>query len=437
MQLEKQIQPLSFPAELPDKLLVVDQHFDAPEVGDLAEKVRQQFEASGLLAGMPLGSRVAVGVGSRGIREIVPIARAVVDTFKAAQMRPFIIPAMGSHGGATPEGQIALLADLGITSESMGVDIRATMDVRLVGKLENGPELFQDAVSASAEATFLINRVKPHTDFNGVLESGISKMAVIGLGKRRGAEAMHSFGGDGFRRFLAPAARVYESQTNLLGGLALVENANGGIADLVVLSAHQIGGPVEQELLERARTLMARLPFEHVDVLVVRQLGKNFSGTGMDTNVIGRLMIPRQPEPEDGPDIAVIAVLDLSPESEGNGAGIGLANVIPQRLADKVNWKATYTNAITSGIFGMQRVSLPITMPDDRRTLQVALRGCGRSPSQARMVWINNTSKLGRLWVSPNLKPMVENLPCLSIAGELPLAFSEDGLLISPWQLDR
>jgi hypothetical protein len=181
---------------------------------------------------------------------------------------------------------------------------------------------------------------------------------------------------------------------------------------------------------------MASLPFPEIEVLVVRQIGKNISGTGMDTNVIGRLMIPRQPEPVGGPDIALIVALDITAESFGNAAGSGLANVTTARVANKTDWVATYTNAITSGIFGMLRSALPLTMADDRRALQVALRGCGTTAEAARLVFIQDTLKLDRLWVSSNLRPAVEAHPRLAVVGETPLSFAANGTMVSPWQLD-
>jgi hypothetical protein len=180
---------------------------------------------------------------------------------------------------------------------------------------------------------------------------------------------------------------------------------------------------------------MASLPFPEIDVLVVQQLGKNISGTGMDTNVISRLMIPRQPENFGQVDVAIIAVMDLTEETHGNVAGLGLANITTARVAQKIDWVATYTNCITSGIFGMFRVSLPITLPDDARALQVALRGCARPYADARMVFIRDTLSVERLWVSPNLRQAVEEHPRLRVVDEVPLAFAAQGNMQSPWQL--
>jgi hypothetical protein len=308
------------------------------------------------------------------------------------------------------------------------------MAVVEIGQLPDGPALYQDANAAAADATLLVNRIKPHTDFHGEIESGLAKMAVIGMGKDTGAQLIHVYGARGFMRFLAPAARIYAANTNLVGGLALLENAFGETAAAHALDVTEVGAAAETALLEQARALMPRLPFAAIDILVIKEIGKNFSGTGMDTNVVGRIMIPRMPETHQ-PDVAVIAVLDIAAESHGNAAGIGLANVTTQRAVDRIDWTATYTNSVTSGIFGMQRVSIPITMADDRRALEIAIRCCGEPPSQARWVFINNTSKLRQLWASPTLHTAIDAQPHLRIVREVPLAFDAQGQMVGPWHL--
>lgn len=435
VHLLEQIQGMHFPVSLPDSLLAVKQRFDAPCVPDLAAATALAMKDGPLLARIKPNDSVAVGVGSRGIAGLPIIVRTVIEQLRTTGARPFIVPAMGSHGGATAEGQIGVLAELGITADGVGAEIRATMEVQEIGSLSGGPKLFQDVTSCRADRTLLVNRVKPHTDFHGDLESGLAKMAVIGLGKQRGAVAMHALGAAGFQRFLAPAARIYQEQTNLIGGLAILENAYHETAEIRMLTSDEIGGPQEMQLQERARALMARLPFPAIDVLVLRHIGKNVSGTGMDTNVVGRLMIPRQPEDFGGPDIAVISFLDLTEETGGNAAGMGLANVTTARVVKKIDWTSTYTNAITTGIFGMQRVSLPIVTADDRSALQIAMRGCGVEPEDASLVLIQDTLALETIWVSPNLSAVVEDHPQLSIVGEVPLRFNDCGQMLSPWDL--
>jgi hypothetical protein len=434
MKLIEQIQQLDFPAPLPEKLLAVAQRFDAPRVSDVVASTREAMRT--FTTRIEPGSTVAVGVGSRGIANLPVIVRAVMDALRECGARPFVMPAMGSHGGATIEGQIGVLADLGVTPDSIGVEFRATMDVREIGKLPDGPGLFQDVLSSAADHTLLISRIKPHTNFHGDLESGPSKMCVIGLGRQRGASAMHTYGSAGFRRWLATAARIYEANTNVLGALTIIENAHDETAEIGALTVREIGTAREMALLQRARTWMASIPFAQVEVLVVKQLGKNISGNGMDTNIINRMLMPRTPEPSEGVNVAVIAALDLTKETHGNASGIGLANVTTQRLVDKTDWVTTYTNAITSGMFGMFHAAVPLTLPDDRRALQVALRGCGQPYDTARWVFIENTLKLDVIWASENLRDEIQENPRLKILGEIPLVFEVRGMMTSPWQME-
>jgi hypothetical protein len=436
MHLLEQIQALRFPAPLPARLLEVRQVYEYPRVADVAGAARAALEASGLLGIVQPGESVAVGVGSRGIANLPAIVRAVVDRLKAHGARPFIVAAMGSHGGATAEGQRALLAELGITEASMGCPLRITMEVREIGRLPDGPALYQDLDSAAADHTLLISRIKPHTDFRGSLESGPTKMAVIGLGKRIGAEAMHAWGTAGFQQFLAPAARLYQTNTNLRGAIAILENGYDETAEIVGLTADQIGTEVEAALLRKARALMLGLPFKQIDVLVIRELGKDISGAGMDTNVLGRLRVNRQPEPEDASDIGALVLLDLTEATHGNASGIGLADVITARALRKADFATTYTNAITATTFGLKRSFIPIVMADDRRALEVAVRCCGAHPGQApTFVFARNTLALSQLWMSENLRPQIAAHPHLRIAGEAPLTFDEDGRMTSPWCL--
>ncbi len=436
MQLLEQIQHLRFPAPLPETLLEVHQTFDAPRVDDIPLAVRHALEDGGLLAKINAGDSVAVGVGSRGIANIAQIARATVDRLKEHGAKPFVVASMGSHGGGTPEGQREVLASMGVTEEYIGCEFRITMEVKEIGRIPNGPALHQDIHSAAANHTILCSRIKPHTDFHGKLESGPAKMEVIGLGKRHGAEMMHAYGTSGFQRFLAPAARVYEANTNVRGAIGIIENACEDTAKLVGLTADQIGTEVEEKLLLEAKANMMSLPFKSMDILVLRELGKNISGTGMDTNVIGRLVVNRQPEPE-GLDIGAIVLLDLTEATHGNASGIGLANVTTARVVNKIDFVATYTNAVTATTFGLKRSGIPITMADDRRAMEVAVRACGAEPgSDITFVFTHNTLTVEHLWVSPSLRAQVEAHPRLKIVGESPLIFDESGNMISPWQME-
>jgi hypothetical protein len=439
MDLLAQIEQIAFSSPLPQTLLEVEQRFDAPRVPDVAAATRAALETSGLLARMQPGQTVAIGVGSRGVANLPQIVAAAVQRLVEAGLKPFIVPAMGSHGGATAEGQIDVLAQLGVTESSVGAPLRATMEVREIGRvaedLPEGLPLYQGEDSAAADHTLLISRIKPHTDFRGQVESGPAKMSVIGLGKQAGALAMHALGGAAFQRYLSPAARLYEQTTNLAGAIVVVENAYDETAEVWGLQPEEIGAEREMALLARAKELMASLPFPAIDVLVVREMGKNISGTGMDTNIIGRLLIPRQAETFGGVDIAVIVALDLTEATHGNASGMGLANIITARLARKIDWVATYTNGLTSGIFSMYRGSMPTVMADDRRALQAASHCCAAPQPATRMVFVQDTLHVDRLWISPSLRTLAEAHPRLRIVGECPLAFTAAGALASPWTM--
>ena len=428
---------MRFKADLPEMLLEVHQTFVAQRVADVSAAVCASLEGSGLLALIQPGETVAVGVGSRGIANIAAIARATVARLKSHGAQPFIVAVMGSHGGATSAGQTELLESMGVTEATMGCELRVTMDVQAVGRIPGGPELHQDIYSAAANHTILLSRIKPHTDFHGKLESGPAKMEVIGLGKQRGAEMMHAYGTSGFQRFLAPAARVYAANTNVRGAIAIIENAHEDTAEIVWLAAKEIGTETEELLLRKAKSLMASLPFAAMDVLVMRELGKNISGTGMDTNVIGRLLVNRQPEPDDRLDIGAIVLLDLTDATHGNASGIGLADVTTLRAVNKIDFVATYTNAVTATTFGLKRSTIPITMADDQRALEVAVRTCGAAPGSAvSFVFARNTLAVEKLWVSPALRAQVEAHPRLNIVGEVPLSFDRNGSMTSPWLME-
>ncbi len=428
------IDTLRFPRELPATLLEVKQTFEAERVADVEAATVAALENSGMLARIAPGQSVAVGVGSRGITNIARITKAAVARLQTHGAKPFVVAAMGSHGGATAEGQREMLASLGVTEASAGCELRITMDVRQIGQLPDGPPLYMDEFSAAADHSILLSRVKPHTDFRAALESGPSKMTVIGFGKQKGAQAMHAYGGNGFRRFLADAARIYEANTNFLGAVCILENAYDETGHIAGLSAAQVGTDAEAQLQAKSKSMMASIPFDDLDVLVVRRMGKNISGAGMDPNILKRLLVPREPEPHGGP--AVIVTLDLTDETHGNCAGLGLANIITKRLLQKIDFHAFYVNGITSGTFGVYRGAMPLVMHDDQRALEVASHMCGvPQPPNVRMALIRDTLTVDRMWVSPALRAEVEAHPRLSIEREVPLSFDANGAMASPWQI--
>ncbi|MFQ3664252.1 MAG: lactate racemase domain-containing protein [Chloroflexaceae bacterium] len=412
---------LTFPdmtADVPlPPLFRVRQRWETRPLADVAGATRAQLEALGLRARIAPGMRVAVTAGSRGIRDIVPITQAAVEWLRLAGASPFIVPAMGSHGGATAEGQLRLLASLGITEERIGCPIHSSMEVVQIGSLGDGTPVFMDRLAYEADGVLVINRVKAHTSFQGTIESGLAKMCVVGLGKRHGAEIIHRTAVDGLRHLLAPMARMVIATGKILGGLAILEDAREQTAAVVALPPEEIGADGEARLLQRSKALMARLPFHQIDVLVVDELGKNISGTGMDTNVIGRLPIPGQPPPAT-PVINVIVVLDLTPETHGNANGMGLADITTARFASKVDFRATYLNVLTAGLVGLCKGGLPIVLPTGHAAVATAIRTCGRAdPAEARVVRIRNTLHLEHVLVSPPLLPEVTANPDLELLG--------------------
>ncbi|MFP4440346.1 MAG: lactate racemase domain-containing protein [Chloroflexaceae bacterium] len=416
MQLNLAIEDLASDISLPP-LYRARQCWDTQPLTDVAAAVRAQLDAVGLRAQITPGMRVAVTAGSRGIRDMVQILQTSVAWLKEAGAEPFIVPAMGSHGGATAAGQVRLLADLGVTAATMGCPIQATMEVVELGHMDDGTPVYLDRHAATADGVLVVNRIKPHTSFKADIESGIAKMCAVGLGKRLGAEMVHRRGVVGLRTLLVPMARMVVSRGKVLAGLALLEDAREQTAAIVALPPAEIGGAGEAHLLERSKVLMARLPFDQLDVLVVDAIGKNISGTGMDTNVIGRLRIPGEPEPAT-PRITVIVALDLTEASHGNATGVGLADLIPAHLAQKIDFAATYINNITSGLIGLRKGALPITLPTSRAAIATALRMCGQPDLHAiRLARIPNTLLLEELLVSPALLPEVAAHPGLELLG--------------------
>ncbi len=382
---------------------------------DLVSRVYAELDRLGLA--IRPGLRVAVTAGSRGIRDIVPITRAAVAWLHAAGAAPFLVPAMGSHGGATAAGQVQLLASLGLNESSVGCPIRATMEVVQLGSLADGTPVWIDRYAAEAEAILVINRVKAHTSFEAPIESGLAKMCAVGLGKRQGAACIHRTALSGLKEQIVPMARMVVERGHVLAGLAIIENAREETAELVALPPEAIGGAGEARLLARSKTMLARLPFSQIDVLVVDELGKHISGTGMDTNVIGRRPLPGEPPPRE-PLIQVIVVLDLGAASHGNANGIGLADLTTARLVGKIDFHATYMNALTAGLVGLAKASLPITLPTGHTAVASAIRVCGRAdPAEVRLVRIANTLQLEELLVSPAMLAEIAANPALEVLG--------------------
>ena len=355
------------------------------------------------LAAQVKGKRIALGFGSRGIAQIDRIAGKLVALVKAAGGAPFIVPAMGSHGGGTPEGQIDVLDGLGISEATMGCPIRATMEVVNTGMTSTGLPAYLDKNVYEADGLIISNRTKVHTDFHGPHESGLLKMLAVGLGKETGARTIHQQGVVGLRDYMPVIAQHLFAPSNFLAGFGVVEDGYHEVAQLEGFCADTVVEG-DQRLLQRSRELMPRLPVDDIDVLIIDEMGKNISGAGMDTNIIGRWMVEGEPEPE-SPRIKRIAILDLTPESHGNATTYGLADFMSRKLFDKIDFPITTKNMFTSGF--LLRCRMPLVFESDEETIKAALFDAFRSdPSQcaeARVVRIKNTLALENVWVSANI----------------------------------
>lgn len=386
------------------RMVEVRQRIEAPRLEDPITAIRMELRGKGIGDRIRPGSKIAITAGSRGIARYAEILAAVVEEVKGAGGEPFLIPAMGSHGGATPEGQVRVLRSLGITPETVGAPIKASMEVEMIGRLIDGTPVYVDRLALGADGIIVVGRVKPHTDFKGRIESGLMKMMAIGLGKQKGAETIHGRGPEGYHRLIPEAARMIMERAPIILGLAIVENARHEIAIVKALEPREIEAE-EERLLVRAKELLARLPFREIDVLIVDEIGKNISGTGMDTNVVGRFWLPGEEEPR-APRIRRIVVLDLSEETHGNAIGIGLADFTTHRVFSKIDYHETYVNSLTAG--SPETARIPIHLPSDREAIAMAIRTCWLAdPEDARVVRIRNTLELERFWISESLMETV------------------------------
>src|SRR6266576_200952 len=420
------------------RMMRVRQNFPQLPPLDICQTLNREFAR--VRSQIKSGARIAVAVGSRGITNLAVIVTAVLEQLKAAGAEPFIIPAMGSHGGATPEGQAELVATYGITEAAMRVPIRPSMDVRQIGATDDGVPVFCSVEALRADGIVLVNRVKPHTDFSGALGSGILKMSVIGLGKRDGAAAMHvAASRRGHENVIREMAGVVLRTAPILCGIAILENQFHDTARLVVLPREEIETG-ENQLLVEARQLMPSLPFDEIDLLIVDRLGKNISGSGLDPNVTGRWVqgysasLAREGRPP--PFIRRIFVRELTPETQGNAIGIGLADLTTSRLVRAMDHRTTYINALTS--LTPQCAKIPIHFDTDREAIRMALASLALPDARAaRIVRIRDTLSLADLEVSEAMAEEVtrrSNLTATSDRAEM--QFDSDGNLNSmTWPL--
>jgi len=402
-----------------------------PRVEGIPSAVGEALSAAGALARIRPGDEIAITAGSRGISCMPDVLRAIIAAVRRCGGEPFIFPAMGSHGGGTAEGQRALLAELGIDEGTMGVPIRSSMEVVQIGETDDGMPVFLDAIASRAAGIIVVNRVKKHTNFDADIESGVSKMAVIGMGKHRGAVEVHQYGNSGLRDHIPPVARVVFSRANVLAGLGLIENSRGGLAEVVGMPAGEILSR-EPALLRRAKDLAPKIPFRTVNIAVVEWLGKEISGTGMDCYVIGRRRIIGEPEWPEAPQIGSLVLLDLTEASHGNALGVGLADFTTRRLVDKIDWDLLRANIMTSG--NLERGKIPLTYDTDREAVEAAaFRERAVPLDRLRVVALRDTLHLEHLLVSKALVEEARQREDLEVLdGPMPLPLDEAGNWVSP-----
>jgi antitoxin (DNA-binding transcriptional repressor) of toxin-antitoxin stability system len=396
------------------KMVKIEQHFAAPELDDIAGEVHTAINKAEVLSRVTPGDRVAIAVGSRGVADIPIITRETVNAIKSAGGDPFIVPAMGSHGGATAEGQMNVLSQLGITEETVGAPIRSSMEVVKLAELPNGLPVYIDKFAYEADKIVVINRVKPHTAFRGPVESGLMKMITIGLGKQKGAEAAHAFSFKYMAEHIVEMSKITLKKAPIIFGLASLENAYDRPAKIVAVPAEKIA-EVEPELLNEAKSYMPKIYFDSIDVLIVDEIGKDISGDGMDPNITGRFATPYA---TGGPDVTRIVVLGLTEKTHGNANGIGMADMTTKSVMNEIAWEKGYANALTSTVTSV--VKLPMVLETPELAVKAAIKTCNAFDLKtAKIVRIKNTLELKEIWISESLVEQVKEREEIDILSDL------------------
>jgi hypothetical protein len=402
------------------RMVKVRQHFHAPEIDDVASAVRRAIAEAGVLPRISPGDRVAIAVGSRGVADIPTIAREVVRAIAAVGGQPFLVPAMGSHGGATAEGQREVLESLGVTEAFVGAPIVSSMDVVEVGRLPNGLPVYTDKHAYQADKIVVINRIKPHTAFRGPVESGLLKMITIGLGKQKGAEAAHAYSFKYMAEHVLEMAKMVIARAPIVFGVGTIENAYDRPAKIVAIPAEKLVDE-EPKLLVEAKALMPKIAFTPLDVLVVDEIGKDISGDGMDPNITGRYGTPYA---SGGVEAARTVVLRLTEKTHGNANGIGLADITTRDVFESIDWEKGYANALTSTVVGT--VKLPMFLDTGELAVKAAIKTCNAFDlTRVRLVRIKNTLHLKDIWISESLLHEARQRDDIEIVTEpLPMDFS-------------
>ena len=413
------------------RLLLVRQNFPDRRIPDVAAEVQKQLSASTFAARVKPGSRIAIGVGSRGIHNIATSVRNVVQYWKSQGMEPFIFPAMGSHGAATAAGQADVLAHYGIIEATMGCPVVSQLEVVSLGKTADGIEAFMDRLAYESDGVMLVGRVKWHTDFAGKIESGLFKMMAIGLGKFAGAQRYHAYAYRlGLEHVIRSVGRQVLKSGRILGGLAILEDAWHNTAKLDAVPV-EVMEQREEENLALVKSWMGKVPAD-LDVLILDEIGKNISGAGMDTKVANRGVMGEYNPWPNTPRFERIFVRNLSELTYNSGVGLGMADVVTDRLVHRIDWQPTLINSLTANTPAAIRT--PIHFRTDRECLERIAPTCGKwDLDEVTYGWIRNTMELGRLALSENLRPWVESNPMLEIEATVDFEFDGDQNLISPF----
>lgn len=401
------------------KMVKVRQKFCTPQIADVAGEVKKAIKEAGVLSRITEDDRVAIAVGSRGVADLPILVRETVAAVLDAGGNPFIVPAMGSHGGATAEGQIDVLLQLGVTEEAVGAPIMSSMEVVKLDELPNGLPVYIDKLAYESDKIIVINRIKPHTAFRGPVESGLMKMITIGLGKQKGAEAAHAYSFKYMAEHVPEMAKVSLRKAPIIFGLATIENAYDKPAKIVAVPAEDLE-ETEPGLLLEAKSLMPKIHFDSMDVLIVNELGKDISGDGMDPNITGNFATPYA---TGGPDVRRTVVLGLTEKTHGNANGIGMADMTTKAVMNEIEWEKGYANALTSTVTDV--VKLPMFLDTKELAVKAAIKTCNAFDlNKVRVVRIKNTLDIGEIWISESMLEEAlknKNIEILSEPEELAL----------------
>lgn len=405
------------------RIIEAKQIFPRPLVKNIEEELYRELINKKLLSNIKKDQSIAITAGSRGIANLPLILREIAGHIKSAGAKPFIVPAMGSHGGATAEGQLNMLNKMGITEEYIGVPIKSSMEVVQIGNAHNGLPVYIDKYANEADGIVVVNRIKLHTSFRGSFESGLMKMMVIGLGKQKGAETCHAMGFGGMAENIPAIGRVVLEKKNIPFAIGIIENAYDETAKIAALGKEEIekGEPI---LLQESKEYKGKINFDKFDVLIIKEIGKNISGTGMDTNVVGRYHTAYA---SGGPKVSKMAILDLTDKTQGNANGIGIVDFTTRRVFEKMKFDQTYPNAITSTV--PDSVKIPMVLDNDRSAIQAAIKTSNiEDKNKVKLIIIKNTKEMDKIYISESLADEAGLRENIQLVGEpLEIEFDREG----------